>query len=118
MALPDGCRLEGADLVFYELANEDTLANHDALYEHTCFVACTNALRPAGDTSVVRFPFPELAGSESLDWGGRYLTSELVDGYRAQGYVLCQLRLPVQPMGAPLPDGALALRRPDDHPPI
>jgi hypothetical protein len=118
MALPDGCHLEGNELVFYELANEATLADHDALYEHTCFVACTNALRPNGDTVVARFEYPVLTPEESLDWGGRFLTGELIDGYRSQGYVLCQLRLPVQPMGGPLPDGALALRRPQEHPPV
>lgn len=98
MGLPENCSLEAGELVFHELADEATLADTERLYEHTCFVACTNALRPAGPTSVVRFPYPEVAEEEIVLWGGRYLDAAMVDTYRAAGYVLCQLRLPVTAM--------------------
>ncbi|MBW8826824.1 MAG: hypothetical protein JF603_10815 [Acidobacteria bacterium] len=114
MPLPDGCHLEGNELVFYELANEETLANEEGLYEHTCFVACTNALRPLGGTTVKRFDYPEIELTEALDWGGRLLTGEAIALYREQGYLMCQLRLPVAPMGGPVPEGAP--ERPADHP--
>ena len=100
MALPDNCRLEDDELVFYELAREATLADAEGLYGHVCFVACTNALRPAGVPTVIRFGFPTMTADDVVDWGSRYLTRALVDEYRRDGYVLCELRLPVTPMAA------------------
>ena len=106
MPLPPGCHVEGGELVFYELASEETLADETGLYEHTCFVACTNGLRPLGAPAIVRFEYPAIDPDEVIDWGGRSITPDLLEVYRREGYLLCQLRLPVAPMGGPLPEGA------------
>ena len=42
---------------------------------------------------------PDLAEGEVLQWGKRYLSSDAAETYKQQGYLLCVLRLPVQPMG-------------------
>jgi hypothetical protein len=110
MALPDGCELTSTHLVFWELATPDQLGDTDKLYEFCCTVACTNALRPLGAVEVVRHAFPELFGSEVLAWGSRSLAADASQSYAAQGYVLCELRLPVQAMGAPVPPGISANR--------
>jgi hypothetical protein len=111
MALPDGCELTATHLVFWELATDDQLADVTKLYEHCCTVACTNALRPLGGIEVARHPIPDLADDEVLTWGDRALGAAAGRAYAAGGYVLCQLRLPVQPMGAPVPPG-IAVDRP------
>lgn len=116
MALPESCRIEGNELVFYELADEPTLANGDGLYEYTCFVACTNRLRPDGVPEVRRFEYPELGAEEATTWGGRYLDGSMLEQYRDAGYVLCQLRLPVLPMGGS--DAGEVGPPPADHPPV
>jgi len=103
VALPDGCEMTGTHLVFWELATEPRLADVDAHYERCCFVACTNALRPLGPVEILPRPLPELAPGTEILWGDRSLTAEAADAYRAQGYVLCEFRLPVQPMGAAVP---------------
>jgi hypothetical protein len=101
--LPDGCEMTGSHLVFWELATEPQLADVDAHYERCCFVACTNALRPLGPVEIIPQPLPELAPGTAMLWGDRTLTAEAADAYRAQGFVLCEFRLPVQPMGAAVP---------------
>jgi hypothetical protein len=110
MALPESCELTPTHLVFWELATETQLVDIDKLYEFCCTVACTNALRPLGMVEVVRHPLPELADGESLLWGGRTLVAEAGREYAAAGYVLCELRLPVQGMGAPVPPGISVTR--------
>jgi hypothetical protein len=105
VALPDGCELTATHLVFWELATEVQLGDVEKLYEFCCTVACTNALRPLGPVEVVRRPIPALAGDETAIWGNRSLTASAAAGYQAQGFVLCELRLPVQPMGAVVPPG-------------
>lgn len=105
MALPDGCEVTPSHLVFWELANETQLADVDRLYEYCCTVACTNAFRPLGQVEVVRHEFPELTDGAALPWGNRSLDAAAARAYAADGYVLCELRLPVQPMGAPVPPG-------------
>jgi hypothetical protein len=110
MALPDGCELTPTHLVFWELATQDQLGDTEKLYEFCCTVACTNALRPLGAVEVVRHPFPELLADEVLAWGSRSLAAEASQSYAEQGYVLCELRLPVQAMGAPVPSGVSAVR--------
>jgi hypothetical protein len=101
--LPDGCEMTGSHLVFWELATEPQLADVDAHYERCCFVACTNALRPLGPVEILPQPLPDLSPGTAIMWGDRTLTAEAADMYRAQGYVLCELRLPVQAMGAAVP---------------
>jgi len=106
MALPDQCELRNGYLVFWELARPEDLADEDRIYEHTCFVACTNGLRPMGRSEVLTHPYPELAPGTQGMWGGRSVTDESLREFRDSGYVLCELRLPVAPMGAaasPLP---------------
>jgi hypothetical protein len=110
MALPDSCELTPTHLVFWELATEPQLNDTDKLYEFCCTVACTNALRPLGPVEVVRHPFPNLSEGEVVLWGNRHLSAEAGKTYMASGYVLCQLRLPVQSMGAPIPEGVSATR--------
>ncbi|HUZ08999.1 MAG TPA: hypothetical protein VMU76_02420 [Acidimicrobiales bacterium] len=105
MALPDGCEVTPTHLVFWELASEPQLADTDKLYEFCCTAACTNAFRPLGPVEVVRHPYPDLGDGEVLLWGDRQLTAEAGRTYMASGHVLCELRLPVQPMGAPVPPG-------------
>ncbi len=99
MALPDNCRLEDGFLVFWELAHPDILQRQEDLYEYACYNACTNALRPAGPVEIASRPLPDLEASAVAVWGGRALTAEAVEQYRAQGMVLAQIRLPVSPMG-------------------
>jgi hypothetical protein len=111
MALPDGCELTGAHLVFWELATEPQLVDVEKLYEFCCTVACTNALRPLGHVEVAQRPIPELEPDETVMWGNRSLTASAAADYRAQGFVLCELRLPVQRMGAMVPPG-VAQERP------
>jgi hypothetical protein len=110
MALPDGCEITAEHLVFWELATVDQLTDTDKLYEFCCTVACTNALRPLGAVEIVRHPFPELGEREVLAWGNRTLTAEAGRSYADGGYVLCELRLPVQSMGAPVPPGISVTR--------
>jgi len=110
MALPDSCQLTPTHLVFWELASEPQLADTDKLYEFCCTVACTNALRPLGLVEVVRHPFPNMDQGQAMLWGNRRLSAEAADTYRGSGYVLCELRLAVQPMGAPIPPGISATR--------
>lgn len=110
MALPDSCQLTPTHLVFWELASEPQLTDTEKLYEFCCTVACTNALRPLGMVEVVRHPFPEMTDGQAMLWGSRHLTAEAADTYMASGYVLCELRLPVQPMGSPVPPGVSATR--------
>ncbi len=112
MPLPDSCELQETHLVFSELATELQLADSDALYEHCCFVACTNGLRPLGPVEVSFGPMPSLDPDTSILWGRRVLTAEAASEYRTAGFVLCELRLPVQPMGAAVPPG-VATERPD-----
>jgi len=112
MALPDGCELTPSHLVFWELATADQLVDTDRLYEFCCTVACTNGLRPLGAVDVVAHPFPDLGPAEVLAWGNRALTAEAGRAYAAAGYVLCELRLPVQPMGAAVPPGVAVARPP------
>jgi hypothetical protein len=97
--LPDSCELRGTFLVFSELATEDQLADTDALYEHCCFIACTNGLKPLGPVEVRSGPLPALDPGTSIMWGQRVLSSEAADEYRTAGLALCELRLPVEPMG-------------------
>jgi hypothetical protein len=110
VALPDSCELTATHLIFWELATETQLADTDKLYEFCCAVACTNALRPLGMVEVVRHPIPALGDGELLQWGNRHLAAEAGHSYAAAGYVLCQLRLPVQPMGSPVPPGVSVSR--------
>ena len=110
MALPDSCELTATHLIFWELASEPQLADTAKLYEFCCTVACTNALRPLGAVEVVRHPFPTLDDGQVLLWGNRQLAAEAGRTYRESGYVLCELRLPVQPMGAPVYRGVSATR--------
>jgi hypothetical protein len=110
MALPDSCELTATHLVFWELATETQLAETDKLYEFCCTVACTNALRPLGGVEVVRQPLPDMSDGQLLQWGNRQLAADAGRTYAAAGYVLCQLRLPVQPMGAPVPPGVQVSR--------
>lgn len=105
MALPDGCEMTGSHLVFWELATETQLADVEKLYEFCCTVACTNGLRPMGPVDVVRSEFPVLTADDWLMWGNRSLSSEAAREYATQGFVLCELRLPVQGMSATVPPG-------------
>jgi hypothetical protein len=110
MALPDGCEVTGSHLVFWELATETQLEDVDKLYEFCCTVACTNALRPLGPVEVEREALPELAPGETYLWGTRSLTADAALAYTEQGFVLCRLLLPVQAMGAPVPQGISEVR--------
>jgi hypothetical protein len=105
MALPDSCELTATHLIFWELATETQLADTDKLYEFCCTVACTNALRPLGPVEVVQQAIPDLGDGELLQWGSRHLAADAGQSYAEAGYVLCQLRLPVQSMGSPVPPG-------------
>ncbi|HEY2332220.1 MAG TPA: hypothetical protein VGH94_09880 [Acidimicrobiales bacterium] len=105
MALPDGCELTDTHLVFWELSTPAQLNDVEKLYEHCCTVACTNALRPLGMVEIEQRPLPDLGEGEVLVWGTRSLEAAAGQAFAAQGYVLCQLRLPVQPMGAAVPPG-------------
>lgn len=105
MALPDGCEVTATHLVFWELAPETQLADVDKLYEFCCTVACTNAFRPLGPVEVVRHPYPDIGPGGAVAWGSRFLAADAAASYESQGYVLCELRLPVQPMGSPVPPG-------------
>jgi hypothetical protein len=111
MALPDGCEVTESHLVFWELASEPQLDDVDKLYEFCCTVACTNGFRPLGPVEIVRHTLPELAPEESVLWGSRSLTGEAARAYADQGFVLCQLRLPVQAMSAVVPQG-ISVERP------
>jgi hypothetical protein len=110
MALPDSCELTPTHLVFWELAKETQLADTEKLYEFCCTVACTNLLRPLGMVEVEHRPIPEMGAGEVLAWGNRQLEAAAGREYAAAGYVLCQLRLPVQQMGAPVPQGISVAR--------
>jgi hypothetical protein len=90
-------------LVFSEIATTSQLDDTEALYEHCCFVACTNGLRPDGVVAVVQTPIPPMEPGEAILWGSRVLSADAADEYRADGYVLCELQLPVSPMGASRP---------------
>lgn len=110
MVLPDGCEATATHLVFWELATPQQLADEEKLYEFCCTVACTNAYRPLGPVETVAEEIPELEDGAVMSWGGRSLTPDAARAYAAEGYVLCQLRLPVQPMGAPVPSGVSVTR--------
>lgn len=110
MSLPDGCEVTGTHLVFWELSTEEQLAQTDRLYEFCCTVACTNALRPLGAVEVISHAIPEVTGDEVFFWGPRQLTAQAAASYAAAGYVLCELRLPVQSMGAQVPPGVPVAR--------
>jgi hypothetical protein len=110
MTLPDSCELTDTHLVFWELSTPDQLADTEKLYEYCCTIACTNALRPLGMVEVVQRPLPPLGDGETLVWGTRTLVADAGRTYAAQGYVLCELRLPVQAMGAPVPPGISVAR--------
>jgi hypothetical protein len=112
MSLPDGCELAEGRLVFWEMATEEQLGEVDRLYEFCCTVACTNVLRPVGMVEVASQPIPEMIEGEVLRWGGRTLDPDAAREYSGQGYVLCQLKLPVQPMAAPVPPGTSVARPP------
>jgi len=112
MSLPISCNLTDTHLVFWEMATEDQLVQSERLYEFCCTVACTNALRPMGMVEVVRHPIPEMADGETMDWGGRTLDADAARSYAGQGFLLCELRLPVQSMGMPVPPGVSAMRPP------
>jgi hypothetical protein len=107
MALPPQCEVVEGFLVFRELAHPDVLGDTEALFEHTCFIACTNALRPLGYQEVDVHPFPELGPDEYGFWGGARFDARDVEGFRAAGYVLAEIRLPAQPMGLPVPSGSI-----------
>src|ERR1700730_6565972 len=110
MGLPDSCELTATHLVFWELATEAQLADTDKLYEFCCTVACMNALRPLGVVEIERHPLPDLEDGDLIQWGNRVLAADASRAYAAEGFVLCQLRLPVQPMGAPVPMGISVTR--------
>jgi hypothetical protein len=110
MALPESCELTSTHLVFWELATAAQLTDTDKLYEFCCTVACTNALRPLGMVEVAQQPLPVFGDNETLVWGTRTLDADAGRAYAAQGYVLCELRLPVQSMGSPVPDGISVTR--------
>lgn len=112
MSLPDSCELTPTHLVFWEMATEAQLAQTDRLYEFCCTVACTNALRPLGMVDIAHQPIPEVPEGEVFRWGRRTLEPDAARDYAAQGYVLCELKLPVQPMGSPVPPGTSILRPP------
>ena len=103
MSLPESCKLTDTHLVFFELVTDTQLGKTDALYEHCCFVACTNGLRPAGPLEVAHGAIPALEEGTSILWGNRELSAEAAGTYQGQGYLLCELRLPVVAMGAPVP---------------
>jgi hypothetical protein len=111
VALPEGCELTESHLVFYELVTEPQLDDVEVHYERCCFVACTNGLRPLGPVEILPRPLPELPPGTATLWGNRALSAEAADDYRDQGYLLCELRLPVQPMGAAVPPD-VAMERP------
>ena len=93
-------------LVFWELAHPSVLADDQGLFDHTCFIACTNLLRPLGHHEVRIHPFPDLAEGEIGRWGGAAFDAAEVEGFKEAGYVLAEIRLPAQPMGMPVPEGA------------
>jgi len=99
MALPDSCMLTDTHLVFSELVTAEQLADADAIYEHCCFIACTNALRPLGPVEAAQAVIPELDPGTSMMWGTRVLSAEAAEEYRVQGLLLCELRLRVKPHG-------------------
>ncbi len=99
MALPVECELDGGSLVFWALARPADLEDSEKIFDHTCFIACTNGLRPLGAPEVRTHPYPELAPGTTGYWGQRTMTSESIDQFRDEGYVLCEMRLPVAPMG-------------------
>lgn len=103
--LPAGCQLEDSELVFFEVAPPAVLANEERIYEHTCYIACTHGLRPAGTPGVRTYPLPELAEDQMASWGGRTMTAAEVATWREQGMLLAELRLPVQAMGF-IPDAS------------
>jgi hypothetical protein len=98
MALPDSCMLTDTHLVFSELVTAEQLADADSVYEHCCFIACTNALRPLGPVEAAQAAIPELDPGTSMMWGTRVLSADAAEEYRAQGLLLCELRLRVEPM--------------------
>ncbi len=116
MALPPQCEVVEGYLVFRELAHPDVLANHEALFEHTCFIACTNAMRPLGAQQIEVHPFPELDPGEYGYWGGGRFDATDIERFVAEGYVLAEIRLPAQPMGMAIPPGALTERPSEHHP--
>ena len=61
---------------------------------------------------IAQQPIPEVAPGEVFRWGGRTLEAEAARDYSQQGYVLCELKLPVQAMGSPVPPGTSILRPP------
>ena len=112
MALPDSCELTPTHLIFWELASEPQSADTAKLYE--ILVALWPAptpLRPLGAVEVVRHPFPQPGRRPGAAVGQPSARRpEAGRTYRESGYVLCELRLPVQPMGAPVYRGISATR--------
>ncbi len=99
-ALPEQCLVVDGALVFYELAQPDMLADTERIYEYACFTACTNRLRPLGVPTVATQELPDLQPGEAARWGGRALSADAAASFRAEGFVLAEIRLPVAPMGA------------------
>jgi len=116
--LPDQCTLEGDALVFWEVAHPEVLENIEALYEYVCFTACTHALRPSGQPTVVVHDFPSLETGQVALWGGRSMTADSIESFRDGGLVLAEIRLGVAAMGgaaaAVVEDSDLEIPR--DHP--
>jgi hypothetical protein len=112
VALPDSCELTASHLVFWELATRAQSEDVERLYEHCCMIACTNFLRPLGDLEVTVEAIPGVADGGKVVWGSRTLEAEAARAYAAEGYVLCELRLPVQAMSAPVPPGVASARPP------
>ena len=110
MAFPPQVEVTDGYLVFRELAHPDVLADADKLFEHVCFIACTNAFRPLGAQEIDTHELPNLEPGEYRYWGGARFDADDVDRFRGDGYVLAEIRLPAQPMGAPIPPGALQER--------
>lgn len=103
--LPPQCELHDNVLVFFEVAGDAVLDNGQFIYDHTCYTACTNGLRPAGVPEVHTFEFPPIGDDQLLKWGGRAVSAADAREWAAQGMRLVQFRLPVAPMlgGAPMP---------------
>ena len=105
MALPDSCELTATHLDLLGAGHRNPVGRHRQAVEFCCTVACTNALRPLGPVEVVQQAIPDLSDGELLQWGSRHLAADAGHSYAEAGYVLCQLRLPVQSMGSPVPPG-------------
>ncbi|MGE0879439.1 MAG: hypothetical protein AB7L13_16560 [Acidimicrobiia bacterium] len=117
--LPAGVELQDNELVFFEVAGDEVLDNAEFIYEHTCFVACTNGLRPAGIPSVESWEFPEFDDEQVLMWGGRGVRASDARDFAARGMRLAQFRLPVAPMAGGMAGvSPMSMTRPESHPAI